>query len=270
MKKIIRDSHIFENDLKDKDLFIVDCGFEKCNPQYSFGPNKRNYFLIHFVVEGKGIYEFNNKTFEVNKNQCFVIFPGDFTRYIADKENPWFYYWVGFNGINAKTLLNECNINKNNPIIKPEKFDLMKKYIISLFHISKANEFNQYIMIGYLYLFFSCINRNKIKSRREQYVKDAINYITNNFMYDIKIENLAKKLFIERSYLYKLFMEFVNVSPQEYIMQFRLNNACELLKYSNHNITDIANYVGFVNTSSFCKAFKKKYNMTPLKYRNFK
>ena len=268
MNNINFERHSFE--LQNTDLYITECGYEKCLPEHFYGPTKRSYYMIHFIIEGTGEYEFNNKKYKINKNQGFVIFPEDNTKYTADKNTPWHYYWVGFNGVKAKHLLHEFGISKENPIILSEKNNLLQKYIVSLFHVSKADNFNQYTMLGYLYLFFSCLNNKKILSNKEQYINNALSYIRDNFMYDIKIETIANKLFLERSYLYRIFIESFGISPLKYLTKYRLNIASELLKNSNHNITDIADYVGFSNSSSFCKAFKNEFKQTPLEFRNYK
>jgi len=270
MGNIKREQQAFEVknlNTQNNDLYITECGFEKCTPQHSYGPAKRSYFLIHFIIEGSGNYEFNNKIYKINKNQGFIIFPNDTTKYTADKETPWHYYWVGFNGIKARQLLNEYGIDSDNPVICSEKSNLLKKYIMSLYHTSKTVNFNMFTMIGFLYLFFSSLDTKKIKSNKEQYIDKALNYIRDNFMNDIKIEDIAKMLYLERSYLYRIFIENLGISPLNYLIKYRLNTACELLKYSNHTITDISGYVGFSSSSSFCKAFKKQFNEAPLHYR---
>jgi AraC-like DNA-binding protein len=267
MNNINLERQFFE--FQNTDLYITECGYEKCLPEHFYGPYKRNYCLIHFIIEGSGEYEFNNKKYIINKNQGFVIFPEDITKYTADKKTPWFYYLVGFNGVKAKHLLSECGINKENPIITSEKYNLLNKYIVSLYHVSKAADFNQFTMLGFLYLFFSCLNNKKTLSNKEQYINTALSYIRDNFMNDIKIETIADNLFLERSYLYRLFIESLGISPLKYLTKYRLDIACELLKNSNHNITDIAGYVGFASSSSFCKAFKNEFKKTPLAYRNY-
>ena len=55
---------------------------------------------------------------------------------------------------------------------------------------------------------------------------------------------------------------------KEFLVDLRLKHACQLLVYSNEAITDIAYYCGFNSTSYFLTVFKKRYKMSPLKYRN--
>lgn len=252
------------------DIIIIDCGYEICSPSHSFGPHKRDYYLIHFIIDGQGEFNTNNKAFVLSKNQGFLICPDQITTYTADRVNPWHYYWVGFKGAYAESILNLCGISKDNPVFCYEKNNNLKKHIINLYHNSKLMKWNNLTMLGHLYHFFAYLSDetyNNNNDLQQKYIEQALNYIQNYFMQDITIDSLSKNLFIHRSYLYKLFKQKFNISPVEYLNNFRLEKASSLLLLSNHSITDIAIYCGFKSSSLFCKAFKKKFNMKALEYR---
>lgn len=267
MSKIKRENYFYSNISENQGIAIVNCGYEKCLPNHYYGPAVRDYYLIHIVIDGKGVFEYKDKAYEINKNQGFIIFPDEITKYTADSEKPWYYYWVGFNGLYCKQILSEFNLNLENPVITSENSEMLIKNIISLYHKGKADNFNQFTMTGYLYLIFSCLKRKSHKSNKEKYVDKALEYIKNNFMNEIKVSEIADYLYLERSYFYKLFKNSTGFSPLEYITKYRLNVSCDLLKNSNHSVTNIAGYVGFSSCSSFGKAFKKEFNISPLRYR---
>ena len=253
------------------DICVVDAGYEKCPSGHSFGPYRRDYYLIHFVMEGKGKYYFGDKEYTIEKDCGFIIFPEDITTYTADITDPWYYYWVGFNGAKAADLVSSCGFTKENPVFKYDKDIFLKEQIKLLFHQSKKMDFNNLTMTGYLYLFLSSLYRQHkqlVKDRVQDYVDRAIVYIQNHFTKDITVEMIAKNLFISRSYLFRIFKSHLNMSPSEYLQEYRLDKACVLLKQSSHNITDIALYCGFKSVSLFCKAFKKKFSISALKFRN--
>ena len=86
------------------DINPVLFGYEKCKSLHTYGPHIRNCYLIHYVVSGKG--KFYKKDFEasVNAGQAFLIRPDEVTTYTADKDEPWEYIWIGFDGVAAKKL----------------------------------------------------------------------------------------------------------------------------------------------------------------------
>ena len=72
------------------------------------------------------------------------------------------------------------------------------------------------------------------------YIKEAMNYIEQNFQNDISIEDIAGVCGINRSYLGKIFKNSVGHSPQEFLMNYRMIKATELLKRAFKNIYGVA------------------------------
>lgn len=98
------------------DLYLSYCGMEECDPCHSYGPIKRTEYLLHYVLNGKGIYKVNGKTYHLGKHDSFIIYPDELTYYEADKEDPWTYIWIGFDGIKAEICLNYASLNKENRV----------------------------------------------------------------------------------------------------------------------------------------------------------
>ena len=79
-----------------KEVNPIQFGWEHCAPGHSFGPASRSYFLLHYVVSGKGVFTVGGRSYDLGPGQIFVIRPYDMTYYEADREAPWHYLWVGF------------------------------------------------------------------------------------------------------------------------------------------------------------------------------
>lgn len=60
----------------------------------------------------------------------------------------------------------------------------------------------------------------------------------------------------------------INQTPLEYVMEYRLNTAKQLLDDTKMSITDISYHCGFSQMHILVRFFAKKYGMTPLQYRN--
>lgn len=72
-----------------------------------------------------------------------------------------------------------------------------------------------------------------------------MNYIEQNFQNDISIEDIARVCGINRSYLGKIFKNSVGHSPQEFLMNYRMIKATELLKLTSLSIADVGSAVGY-------------------------
>ena len=94
------------------------------------------------------------------------------------------------------------------------------------------------------------------------------NILENNYQSDITIDEICKGLYISTFYLTRSFTKYIGISPKQYLMHIRLNNAGKLLKSSKLSIAEIAEKSGFQSTSNFIAYFKKYFGVTPKKFRN--
>lgn len=247
------------------------CGKEKCAPGHSFGPAMRPHYLFHYILDGKGIFVVGDKTYQLNSGQGFLISPGVSTFYAADDHNPWNYCWFGFDGLDAKTILERCSLTLENPIYTDQSDGLLKNALLNLGESFEHHQDNEYKLIAQLYLVFSLMcNTTDIETSCmpiKQYGHKATEFIKNNYIYNIKINDVARHIGIERSYLYKIFMQLYHCSPQQYLIRHRLLMACRLLESTNASITEISYSCGFKDPSAFNKHFKNCYGKTPTNYR---
>ena len=92
------------------DLGLFQFGWERCTPAHSFGPAARNHYLFHYILSGTGTLMADDskgvtQTYSIKSMQGFMIFPNQITTYVADKQLPWEYVWLEFDGLRVKSLL---------------------------------------------------------------------------------------------------------------------------------------------------------------------
>lgn len=68
------------------DLSLYSAGYEECTPGYSYGPTLRSYQLIHFVLNGEGVFRINEHVFHLKAGDAFLIPAGKITYYEASKQ----------------------------------------------------------------------------------------------------------------------------------------------------------------------------------------
>jgi AraC-like DNA-binding protein len=264
----------YENNISfSSPLALYHCGHEKCKPSHSYGPAVRPHYLIHYILHGKGKYYVNDSTYSLKEGDGFLITPGITTLYCADEEDPWEYCWIGFDGYDVNAVLQSCGLSYGSLIFTDLSNGLFKKSLLSLIHNFTEGRGNELAYIGQLYLCFSYICRPKDKTSNYIYkahMAKALEYIQHNYSYDIKISDMAKYLSIDRTYLYKLFLSYKKISPQQYLINYRLSIAQNLLKESDLSVTEIAYSCGFKDASSFNKHFKNHLNITPMQFRTDK
>lgn len=244
-------------------------GYEKCLPGHYYGPAIRAHYLVHFIMNGKGIYQTDGKIFKVEKNQAFLIRPSKVTFYQADKKNPWEYCWIAFDGPEADRIVSIYFSDKENSVCDCDRPDLFQQYTQTVATSLNQLNFSKTELTGWFYLFFSCFHekgRNS-NSRDKQYLDIILNFIRYNYMLDININELSDRIGIDRTYVYKIIKKFKNCSPKQLLQNQRICSAKDLLQYSETDITEISALCGFNNSSSFSKIFKQVVGKTPSNFR---
>lgn len=98
-------------------------------------------------------------------------------------------------------------------------------------------------------------------------VRDAKEYIRQHYAERLSLEQVARRVYINPSYLSKLFSEVEGSSFSDTIAQIRLQKAKEYLKDYRYKVYEIAELVGYPNVKHFMRVFKKVEGMTPTEYR---
>ena len=101
-------------------------------------------------------------------------------------------------------------------------------------------------------------------------ISKAKEYIMKNYKKSIRLIDVANFLQLNPAYFSRIFRQKTGVCFVDYLTEFRINKAIELLKNSNMNISEIAEEVGFIRARYFTEIFKKRKGMTPSEYRNKK
>lgn len=211
--------------------------------------------MIHFIESGCGY--FNGK--HLKKGQGFICLRNVLCDYIPDKNEPWTYSWININGEGATDLIK--NLPLNDGVFE---FDLTHN-ISAIKRITENKNPNTDEMrcLGILFEIFSRITKNE---NTENYVSQAMDFLKNNYHLGTTIDDCARHLNISRAYLRNLFYAKAGISPQQFLMNLKMERAEFLLKTA-YPITEIAHAVGYNDVLQFSRIFSKYHNMSPKAYR---
>ncbi len=104
--------------------------------------------------------------------------------------------------------------------------------------------------------------------RDKQRVKAAIQYMQENYQEQLRLDDIAEAAYISRSELCRSFQRTINMTPMEFLMQYRIRQSTVLLKNRDLRISDIAEMTGFCSPSHFGSHFHKYMGCTPGEYRH--
>ena len=261
------------------DLGLFQFGWERCTPAHSFGPAARNHYLFHYILSGTGTLMADDskgvtQTYSIKSMQGFMIFPNQITTYGADKQLPWEYVWLEFDGLRVKSLLDTIGLSLDKPVYHARNKSLREDMANEMLYISRHKDESPFHLIGHLYLFLDYLLRSAADEQlehgsklREFYIHEALTYIEHNFQNEITIEDIAGVCGLNRTYFGKIFKEALGKTPQEFLLNYRMLKAAELLKLTSLSIGDVGLAVGYANQMHFSRAFKNNYGISPREWR---
>lgn len=272
-REAMRKKYKFRGEEISVELMPTSIGHEDCEPRHAFGPGERNTYLIHYVLRGCGVFSVGGKTYHVGTGEAFLICPRELVYYEADDKTPWSYTWIGFSGFKAEECIRQTILPERRVFrYSNEELYHCQQRLVEALQVGAGRELMlASVLYEYLYLLLRHYGRS---TRREtvirygnQYVKQIKEYIASSYAEGVQVSDVAEYLQVDRSYLFRLFKEETGKSLQEYLIEFRLRKACELLRMTDYPIGTVACSVGYTDSLYFARLFHKRVGVSPTVYR---
>jgi len=111
---------------------------------------------------------------------------------------------------------------------------------------------------------YDMIRQGKTESR----LIPAIEYINQQYKTVITLKGLADMCYLSENYFHKLFKTTFKVTPYNYVLQLRMDEAVRLLGNTNMSIKEMAEGLGYKDVAYFTRTFSKYYGTSPAKFRS--
>jgi len=257
---------------------IISYGYEFCKADKEIIDVISTYHMLHFIAKGKGF--FNGR--ELCAGQGFLCSQVDRVCYYPSQDDPWTYAWINFRDKSVYDEVTKTIALDSDGVFE---FDLDKPYFkliremnfpheSPLFYLNRSRD----SVLSGAALYFNIMSYLKCDSHRKTdkkedsarllhvgQAKKIIDYNCNRSTFSVTV--LAAEMHLSRAYLRNLFSLFTGISPQQYILQVRMERAKNLLKNISAPIGVIATSVGYTDALQFSKIFKKYAGMSPREYR---
>ncbi len=233
------------------DINPVQFGYETCESSQCFGPALRTHWLLHYVVSGKGCFRIEDREYTVTEGNIFVIPPFVETYYEADKDNPWEYIWIGF------TKDEKINVDFEDVMYLPYShhiFESMKK-------CSTMQTGRTEFLCGKIWQLISLVYDKQ--SEMVDYIEKALNIIKAEYMSNISVQGIADRIGLERTYFSNLFKMRIGLSPKQFLLKTRMEQAAVFLRDYGYSVSLTALSVGYSDVYTFSKMFKKYFGISP-------
>lgn len=264
----------------------------------TFIPNCFSIFPMHWhdemeiikIVKGKFIVNINLKEYVIEEGDIVILKPCTLHSFKQYNDEKMISKTMMFDlSMLNNNVTDACSIKYFTPfidnkvsypsIIKPDNkgYESIRESIDKLFLCyEEKNQFFELKLKSYLfelfYIFFEeCFEihkySTKIKDDTTDNIKTVLEYIKLNYEKNITIKDLASVINFSEHYFMKFFKKYMGITCIDYINDYKLNIATNLLETTDIQVMEIANKVGISNVSYFNRIFKKKFNLTPKEYR---
>lgn len=242
-------------------------GWQVCEKEHSFGPASREYFLIHYIMSGNGIFQRNGHTYPLSKGSMFLIRPYEITFYKADEKEPWEYIWIGFNGSFVPGLLENSGLSGDScTLYRPS----LRNIFLSIKDAIDLQHSLELYLSGKIFEMFSLLHEEFQPAPKSGsgslYSRIARDHIMANYSRHITVESIANMLGIDRRYLCRVFYKNTGDTPQNFLVNYRLEKAADLLAKHGYSVGEAARSTGYEDIYNFSKMFKKKFGVPPSRY----
>ena len=249
----MKPGHILLTDRHLQDLNPLIAGWQVCDPGHRFGPAVRKYTLIHYVRSGRGTLHARGGTHRVGPGEAFLILPGEVTTYEADRDDPWSYQWVGFDGALSEDFAQ-----------LPPVFPVAEDPFGKLFRSIEGVTAPEYRIAATLFLLYA-----QLFSRADsanQHVRKVESLIRAAYMQPLRVEQIAGQLNLDRRYLSRLFKAKTGQTIQEYLLSVRMEEAVGCMQ-RGCSVQESARLCGYEDVSNFSKMFKKRLGKSPADWK---
>lgn len=270
---------LINNDLfKDDDikLEILKVGQEHCSPRKKTETCKRPCYALHFVLFGRGeLIDSNGKSYQINKNEAFLLYENEQYSYCPDLRDPWSYIWVELTGSGLDKLFTACGFDKENVCKHVTDFAVFVEFMKNMYDSYDASQVQRLSCSAYFMLicakFIEQEQQKRVSPRvaqKKRLLRNILIYINNNYAFTgLSNDLIAQTNGLSVRSLTMLFDELMGMSPVEYINAYRISVACERLQVANLSILDASHWAGFDDEKYFSRVFKKIKGITPQEYQ---
>lgn len=244
----------------------------------TYGPHKHLRIEINYVKKGNCMLHLDDESVSFREGEIMIISSdvnhvfeagSDGTTLMQLEFLPEVFAHFGFND-NDETggLASVILFSEKNRLIKiVNNIRIMRTVQRIVNELKLKNEYHQYLVVMYyaelLILIYRYMNETYLPVCTHDSLKKAIAYLRLNYRSEISIANVTEHTGVGERYLRKLFSQYLNLSPLDYLNQIRINKSIELLRNTELSVKEICFACGFKSPQYFSRVFKRQTGISP-------
>lgn len=252
--------------------------FVSFRPFETFGPHKHLRIEINYVKKGNCTLHLENESVSFRENEMMVIcsnvehtfevgsedttlmqlefLPEIFSRFHSHEQGQ------------ASKLAPVTIFFEENRLIKiVNNVRIMRVVQRIVNEMNQKSNYYQYLVVMYyaelLILIYRYLDEACLPICANESLRKAISYIRLHYPSDMSISDVARQTGIGERYLRKLFSQYLDLSPLDYLNQVRISKAIELLRNTEMSVKEVCFACGFRSPQYFSRIFKQQMGISP-------
>ena len=243
-----------------------------------FASHWHEHIELHYIVEGEADFRLNQTAYHVVPGDFVIINSNELHTAVCTRE-PYYARVIIFDMADLSPELAGCNYLFQSLIKGDETVADLTEQIIreregeqcAYKQICKALTMELLVHMCRNYVEQSLSERDSLRRKKDlERLNVVLSYIQNHYMEPVSNAQLADMICLSEDRFGHLFREGVGKPPLQYINDMRLKSALNLLKTSDHTVTQVAEAVGFRDYNHFGRLFRKRYGCTPYEVKSGK
>lgn len=233
-----------------------------------------DFYEIYLFLNGQVEYRIDSNVYELKSTDILLFPPNTFHQPLVNSSKPYERIVLWINSKYLKQIVGKDNLldcfSKSHILSTGNSFDAIQSMLLSIISENKKDDKYKDIYIKSVLISLLCeLNRLSlnaqpqiINNRQNPTLNKILAYINDNYTYNIKLDDIAKAVYLDKYYLSHLFTKEVGSSIHQYIKKKRLVDAKDLLE-KGYSPIEVSKKVGFGDYTNFYRAYKDEYNVSP-------
>lgn len=230
-------------------------------------------FLCFVVLSGEGELSYDGQNYQLHSGDCvFIDCRKAYSHSTAD--NLWSLQWCHFYAPSLPAVYEKYKERGGRPLFHPENIDLFTGLLSDLYNLAAMSDYIRDMRINEklgtlltLLMEQSWHPECMTVSRKRMELIEIKKHLDEHYAEKITLDDLARRFFINKFYLSKIFKETYGTTVNNYLISKRITRAKQLLRFTDMTVDEIGVAVGMGDANYFSRMFRKVEGSSPREYR---
>lgn len=243
------------------------CGSTYPNRNYSIDRPNSNVCCIEYIVSGSGHVSAGDQEFFPKQGDTYCLPLGIDHRYNSDRKDPWEKIWINLSGEYVREMCHRFGIDNTYYFPNLDTSDLLQKFQYYAERPATAATAEKCAALVTQLFFRMSLAGTRTEAPQRTPVQAMLDYIEQHETDVIRLEQLAAVSGKSPSQAERLFRAAIGMPPYRYVLNRKIEIACQLLTETGMSIRDISSYLSFEDEFYFSGLFRRKMGLSPTQYR---